>query len=508
MTLAPLPLAASLAATTFGLDPYRLEAQMQAAHAPLAAPADNLSVRPRRVTTAGRSRLACLTLIAMIASLPPASVPAQATGGDVLRRRAAWQASIAAPNHPDSGALVRRVDAGSPAERGGLRDGDRILSLNGTALTDADVFWPALRGIRGRDTVRARVLRVGTRGQREALDVRFVVDSVPHERIPGATVSYSAVRSTRGYLLRTVVTRPADAGTQRLPGVLFVPWLSCDVVEKPDPGNDGFAHMMRDVATRSRMVFMRVEKPGLGDSQGPDCRFAGLEDELAAYRAALQALRARPDVDRSRVFVLGGSIGGALAPILAAESPEGIAGVIAVGGFTRTWYEHMLDIERRRLTLMGRTPAEVNVAMHGIARLYTDYLLDRRTPADVVAARPELRALWDDEPRHQYGRPAAYYQDVQRLDVEGAWAALAARNVPALVVWGEYDWIMGRPEAERAAEIVNAIRPGSATLSILPRTSHGLMTFESLAATFAGRSPRYDGAPGRVIVDWLIGNRE
>ena len=28
-------------------------------------------------------------------------------------------------------------------------------------------------------------------------------------------------------------------------------------------------------------------------------------------------------------------------------------GVGVAGGFARTWYEHMLDIERRRLTLSG-----------------------------------------------------------------------------------------------------------------------------------------------------------
>ena len=41
-----------------------------------------------------------------------------------------------------------------------------------------------------------------------------------------------------------------------------------------------------------------------------------------------------------------------------------------------------------------------------------------------------------------------YYQQVQALDVEGAWERVA---VPTLIVWGEYDWIMGRDEAERAA---------------------------------------------------------
>jgi pimeloyl-ACP methyl ester carboxylesterase len=251
------------------------------------------------------------------------------------------------------------------------------------------------------------------------------------------------------------------------------------------------------------MVLMRVEKPGLGDSQGPDCRTGGLEDELAAPRAGLRALRGMAGVDPERIFLLGGSIGGALAPILAAEEPQGIAGVIAVGGFARTWYEHMLDIERRRLTLTGRPPAEVNVAMRGFAQFYTDYLLERRTPAEVLAKRTALRPLWYDEPGHQYGRPAAYYHAVQALDVESAWAAVAERGIPALVMRGEYDWIMGPAEAERAVEIVNARRPGLARLIVLPKTDHGLMVYASLADAFAERAPRNDGAAGRAVTGWL-----
>jgi pimeloyl-ACP methyl ester carboxylesterase len=372
--------------------------------------------------------------------------------------------------------------------------------MNGVPAGRSEAFWAAIGAVRGGDSVRAQVLRGSVRDTQQ---IRFVVDSVPHEQIRGATVSYETVRSDRGYLLRTVVTRPEGAGRSRLPAVLFIPWLSCDVVEKPEPGNDGFAHMIRNVAAGSGTMLMRVEKPGLGDSQGPDCRDGGLDHELAAYRSALRTLRSRPDVDTTRVFLLGGSIGGAIAPVLAAETPEAIAGVIAVNGFSRTWYEHMLDIERRRLTLSGQSAPQVNAAMRGFAKFYTGYLLDGRTPAEVLSANPELRPLWYDEPAHQYGRPAAYYQAVQRLDVEAAWATLAARRVPSLIVWGDYDWIMGRPEADRAVEIVNAVVPGLAKLVVLPKTGHGLMVFESMAAAFAGERPRYDGEPGRAINGWL-----
>jgi len=454
----------------------------------------------RRAALAG---LLTLTFAVGLLARAGASAAGQEEPGSTLRRRAEWHARIA-PIGTDSGALVRRVDASSPAARAGLRAGDRLVVLNGTGVRSADAFWPAFRALRGGDTVRARVVRERPgAGGADTLELRFALDSVPHERIPGTVTTYGTVRSDRGYLLRTVVNRPGRPSSARLPAVLFVPWLSCDPVEKPDPGSDGFAHMLRAVAAGSGMVLMRVEKPGLGDSQGPDCRMGGLEDELAAPRAGLRTLRNMPEVDPTRIFLLGGSIGGALAPILAAEDPQGIAGVIAVSGFTRTWYEHMLDIERRRLTLTGRTPAEVNTAMRDFAQFYADYLLGRRTPAEVLAARPALRPLWYDEPGHQYGRPAAYYHAVQQLDVESAWAAVGGRGIPVLVMWGEYDWIMGRAEAERAVEIVNARRAGLARLVVLPKTDHGLMAYPTLAAAFADSAPRNDGAAGRAVSAWL-----
>ncbi|HET8621921.1 MAG TPA: alpha/beta fold hydrolase [Gemmatimonadales bacterium] len=422
---------------------------------------------------------------------------------DTLRRRADWRTRIAEPSG-DSGAAVRRVDAGSAAERAGLRAGDRIVAVNGKPVTNLDGFSPVFQKLRGGDSVRARVVRTDSaRGRADTLEVRFVLDSVAHERIPGTVTTYGAIRSERGYLLRSVVSRPERSIGGKLPGVLFIPWLSCDPVEKPVPGNDGFAHMLRDVASHSGMVVMRVEKPGLGDSEGPDCRFGGLDDERASHRAGLKALRSMPEVDPNRIYLLGGSIGGALAPILAAEQPEGIAGVIAVGGYTLTWYEHMLDIERRRLTLSGVKPAEVNAAMRGFAQFYTDYLIGRKAPGEVLAARPELKPLWYDEPGHQYGRPAAYYQAVQQLDVENAWAKLAELGIPALVVRGDYDWIMGPLEAERPVEIVNATRPGLAKLVLLPKTDHGLMAYESMAAAFNHDKPRNDGGAGRAVSAWL-----
>jgi dienelactone hydrolase len=56
---------------------------------------------------------------------------------------------------------------------------------------------------------------------------------------------------------------------------------------------------------------------------------AGVAQELAGYQTALRALLADPAVDRNRVFLIGLSLGGFFAPLLARDVP--VAGISAYG---------------------------------------------------------------------------------------------------------------------------------------------------------------------------------
>jgi pimeloyl-ACP methyl ester carboxylesterase len=241
-----------------------------------------------------------------------------------------------------------------------------------------------------------------------------------------------------------------------------------------------------------------VERPGVGDSEGPPCADNDLRTDMATYRAALRALKKYDFVDADNVFLFGSSLGGALAPIIAHDEP--VRGLIVSGAFTKTWYEHMLEIERTRLALLGRTPSEINEAMRGYSEFYSLYLNQKLTPAEVIRQRPQLAKLWDDEPERQYGRPAAFYHQVQELNVEAAWAQI---SVPALIIYGEYDWIMSRADHELAAHIVNRRRPGSARLVIAPKTSHSLDVYESMEKAFKEEGGKFDDSMITLIIDWL-----
>lgn len=314
------------------------------------------------------------------------------------------------------------------------------------------------------------------------------------------TVVQTAVETDRGFRARVLTTVPANATAHRLPAVLFIPWLSCDPVEVQGSTDDGYIRFVRDLSAQSRMVVSRVEKSGVAGSEGPDCSVSTLDDDFAAFRAGLKALRARPDVDTTKVFLIGGSIGGAFAVTLAAESGYRVAGVVSVNSFARTWYEHMIDHERRRLTFADTSGELLGDAMRGFELLYTGFLIQKLTPGKVIAAHPELRRLWYDTTTGQYGRSAAYFHQVQALDVD---RALASLNVPALFVGGEYDWVMGSQEPGFAAARVNRFHPGRATSRVYAGLSHGIHTFASAANAYHGQNGKYDPIVAADVSLWL-----
>ena len=63
---------------------------------------------------------------------------------------------------------------------------------------------------------------------------------------------------------------------------------------------------------------------------------------------------------------------------------------MAVGGWVKTWFEHMLDIERRRFALMGKSPGEVNDRMKSAATLYYEWLIKNKSVDGILREHPEL----------------------------------------------------------------------------------------------------------------------
>ncbi len=389
------------------------------------------------------------------------------------------------------GAEVRKIESPGAAAKLGFQVGDRVLQINGLPISNNDALQQTIRALHGGEKARFTVLRQG-----KTVELAGVLDPMPKENLPGAQVILGSV-STKAGLLRTIITRP-DNKTGKLPVIFLVGWLSCDSTEYPRGPDDGFGQLLHDIATQSGMVLFRVDKPGTGDSEGSACSNLDLNTELSGYRDALSALGHYDFIDPDRVFVLGMSNGGGFAPLVTQDTK--VKGFIIVGGWVKTWFEHMIELERRRVQLSGKKTEEIAAAMRGYSEFYDDYLIKKKTPGEVVHDKPYLASLWYDEPDRQYGRPASFFHQLEELDLLSAWSKVES---PVLALHGEFDWIMSRGDDELIAARVNAKHPGFASAIELPKTNHLLYTFEGPQKAFDNVNGRYTTLTTTLVLDFL-----
>jgi pimeloyl-ACP methyl ester carboxylesterase len=297
----------------------------------------------------------------------------------------------------------------------------------------------------------------------------------PREKFKNADAFYDWVRDAQGNQLRTIVTKPKTAHG-KVPAIFFVGWLSCDSVEYTKGETDGFGAIFWRLIETSGYATLRLDKEGVGESAG-DCGKTDFLTELSGYRAAFASLDRYPFIDVERVFVVGLSNGGGTSPLIAQE--HAVRGYVAASSWGRTWYEHMLELERVRLNRdKSTTAAALNSALKRFTDFYSLYLIHKMTPGDILKQHVDWAGIWYDEPDSQYGRPAAFYQQLQDLNLGEAWSAVKA---PVLVLRGSADSIMSFNDGVAIADIVNRANPGRAEFVEVPGADHLLSVNGKLA---------------------------
>ena len=307
------------------------------------------------------------------------------------------------------------------------------------------------------------------------LQARGTLSDRPREHFQNAEALYDWVRDSQGNRLRTIVTRPKGA-QGKVPAIFFVGWLSCDSVEYSRGETDGFGAIFWRLIETSGFATMRMDKQGVGESGG-NCAKTDYLTELDAYRAAFNSLSKYPFIDPDRIFIAGLSNGGGTSPLVAQGHP--VRGYIAASSWGRTWYEHMLELERVRLRGDENKPAvEIDRGLKQFTDFYSLYLIHKMTPGKIIKLHPEWSALWYDEPEGQYGRPAEFYQQLQELNLGATWSAV---NAPVLVLHGTSDTIMSHADSIEVANMVNRTHPGHAKFIEIADADHLLSIHSKLA---------------------------
>ncbi len=335
------------------------------------------------------------------------------------------------------------------------------------------------------------------------------VDGKPLEEIDGVSSHYGMVETSDGAKLRTIIARPEDADGPLHP-LLFTQWVSCGSIEyrKGSPSREMLAALARETG----LALVRVERSTDGDSQGPACNELDYDTEVAHYIEAFDKLLKDDRVDASKVYFYGSSLGSTTAPLVAkALQDKGydIAGVAAQGGGAETYYERMLTFDRIYLERSPDkfAPADIHDELIARAKFHYEYLINDRLPDEIAndnetmaAVRADIRGMGESD---HYGRPFAWHQQAAKQNFLAAWAAIDA---PVLIIFNEFDQFEAQYGADVIVNMVNRLRPGTATLIVRPNIGHSDDRFETILDAYADEGGETTWkAKAEILVEWFGG---
>ncbi len=386
------------------------------------------------------------------------------------------------------GVRVVNVFHASAASRADVRVGDRLLAIDGSTVSDAARAAEAARRVRSGERVAFRVERDGRPIHLEGEAPAFPVERMDEGEVLLAHVSVGASR------LRTVYAIPH--GEERHPAILYLQGVRAESCEVPFHPASALFRLVRSWV-RAGFVVMRVERSGVGDSEGPSPRTTDLGVELDGYAAALADLQGFEGVASDRVFLFGHSLGGMVAPLVA--NARSVAGVTVFGTSARRWHDCTIESARRQRILSGLRGGALDEEMARRTELGVKIYREGATPADVFARCPDLSSLQshDCEGDTLYGRHVRFFQQLEAVDLAAAWRTVGAK---VQIAHGAYDWICSEEEAREIASAVGS----EAGLDVLHRIGHDMLAHDSLEASFrSAERGQWDGQVADATRAWL-----
>lgn len=343
--------------------------------------------------------------------------------------------------------------------------------------------------------------------ERSTFDIQFVYSTAG--RLVGLNIR-PATTSAESFTDASYVT-PAnfterdvtvDVGGWPLPGTLSMPngsgqFPAVVLVHGSGPGdrdqslgpNKPFRDLARGLATRGVAV-LRYEKRTRQHgakiaSAGAQSQFTVKEETIDDAVAAVRLLRATPGIDPKRVFVLGHSLGGMLAPRIATAAGANIAGLIIMAGAVRSLEQSILDQTRYLAKADGTISPDEQKQIAALEQLVASVKTLKPTDPPLSAAGA--------------GAPASYWIDLRGYDPP---AAAGAVKLPMLILQGGRDYQV-TPDDFAKWKAALGTRP-DVTLKLYPALNHLFIAGSgaSLPAEYM-TAGHVDEAVVRDVAEWI-----
>jgi alpha-beta hydrolase superfamily lysophospholipase len=388
----------------------------------------------------------------------------------------------------ETGIFVRGLAEGGSAKDAGIRPNDIITGVNGRNVLDVQDFIRTAKSLRQGDEAVILLRRGG-----ERITIKVPVKPRPYETAADVEVSYREI-VVDGSPRRVIVTAPKASG--RHPAVLYLTGIGCFSQESLDLGAPD-AKLLYGLS-RAGFVTMRVEKTGMGDSEGPPCDSAmsDLQAEVRSYVAGARALKQYSFVDSTKLFLLGLSIGGVEAPLVAER--ERVEGLIVVNTVAKPFLEYLLETHRRQLELNHIPYDEIDRRMRLEEKCNHRLLIEKQTPEQVLTDMPGCGEAIT------YPAPYTFMQEWADLDMAKEWKGV---DSPVLIIYGTSDYIASNADHPYLAAIINSYHPGNATLKPIQGMDHYLTKAasmeESISRTPGSPPGEFNTAVTDTILAWL-----
>lgn len=405
---------------------------------------------------------------------------------------------------PENSVQVATTGPAGTATNAKLQANDILLKINDVELKDFnDLRSPELQNIREGDEVRYTVRR----GE-ETIELVGTGEPLPLESGDSPQTKYFEVPFDGGYL-RGIANLPEGEGP--FPTVYFIQGYTCGSIESTWSG-----HPYRQLAkafTDAGIAFVRVEKPGVGDSQGTDdCMDTDFHYEVQSFTEAGKFVREFDWVDTEQFFIFGHSMGGYLAPIVAREVPS--VGITAYGTRHEPWREYFLQMWRFQLVRQGFSYSEVEQRMGDYYNLAYHLFYLKKSPEEIAESNPELVDEMEDGLAWTGGDVILYrnfdaLQSVDELEVVPSWLAYEGK---VLIFYGTADFEVCSDESPKEmVRMMNIEHPGSATYVEVEGADHSMFQVGSMEkgvhmSDEERRAAMMDGIDSRIpqsIVDWI-----
>jgi len=294
------------------------------------------------------------------------------------------------------------------------------------------------------------------------------------------------------------------SGRWELPGVLTLPNTKFAVpavvlVQGSGPHDQDetigpskpFKDLAYGLASQNIAVLRYVKRTKqYGADSKSDAPFTVKDEVTDDAISAVALLTKMPEVDKKQIYVLGHSLGGMLAPRIAAEDPQ-VAGIIIMAGTARPVERVVID-QIKYIASLTSPPTPENQKQ-----------IDK---AEAIAAQVESPSLKPDSTVDFFGAPipGSYFLDLRKYDPAKVAAGL---KVPILVLQGGRDYQVTTADFEIwKKELANDPR---ATFKFYPADTH----LFNPGVGSGPPSPQDYSVPGNVAEDvindithWIKGN--